>query len=395
MIIGVSVTALAFPATTTAQEQPPAGMAAAEAARSRDCVGVIARLDEVDGSLAPLAARSQRLIGIAQAVALEERSVVDSLDTSDALESEVREWFVADAGLAERYLAERDEGLVEERATAREAIKARIAAALEAVQAEANQVISDSGDLMSRASACDGAFFIRGAVLEACESTSSPVCDAARGSDPENRFRFVERAEDLWDHQELRTWTSPGRLQVSPNGQLGGARTVATTRMGNLLVSVAFAPLLRDRAELTPEAAARLSSIDDSLGIDSSHPEIAVAPSIGLQANLPSPLADESAYVLHFGAPDSADVLWSGPSGSGRAIQASVPLAADHVARLVSGQPINFTAVRESAPGTQEAVYSVQLTSVNQAAATRALLTYMSEGLSADLARLVQPGGDR
>jgi hypothetical protein len=390
-MVGAAAAALSLPVPTSGQEQPPAGLAAVEAARSRDCVGVLGRLAEVDASLAPLAARSQRLIGVAQAVALEERSVVDSLDASDEVESEVLAWFLADRELAERYLAERDEALVEERAAAREAIKARISAALEAVQAQANEVISSSGDLMSRASGCDGAVFIRGPVLEACETTSSPVCEAARGSEPDDRFRFVDRPEDLWDHQELRTWTSPGPLQAAPDGQLGGARTVAMTRTGNLLVSVAFAPLLQDRSGLTPEVADRLSVIDDSLGIESSHPDIAVAPSIGLHANLPSPLADESGYVLHFGTPDSADVVWSGPSGTGQIIQASVPLAAAHVARLVGGQPINFTAVRESEAGAPEAVFSVQLTSVNQAAATGALLAYMTDGLSADLARLVQP----
>lgn len=375
---------------------PPPGLAALEAERSRACVDVIARLEAVDSDLAPLAARSQRLIVIAQQVAIEERSFADSLDASDPLEAEVRDWFAADLELAERYLAEGDESIAEERATAREAIKARIAGALEAVQAEANERIASEGDLMARAPQCDGALLLRGAVLEACETTDSPtdspLCEAARGDRSDPRFRFVERAEDLWDHHELRAWTAPEPLRAGPDGQLTGARTMGTTRAGNLLVTVVFAPLVQDRSELAPELAERLAAVGDSLGIDSTHPDLAVGPSLALRANLPGALADESGYVLHFGAPETAEVLWSGPVAEGGPLQAEVPLAAAHVARLVSGQPMHFTAVRSSPEGTAEALYTVQLSTVNQVAATRSLLGYMTGQLSADLARLVEPG---
>src|SRR5690606_2571912 len=88
--------ALMAPASATLGAQVPSELARVELARSRQCVGVIARVADVEERLAPLAARSRRLAAIAEAVALEERTVVDSLDASDPLEAQVRQWFAAD-----------------------------------------------------------------------------------------------------------------------------------------------------------------------------------------------------------------------------------------------------------------------------------------------------------
>ena len=44
---------------------PPAGLARVELERSRACVEVLESLDALDMALAPLAARSQRLLGLA------------------------------------------------------------------------------------------------------------------------------------------------------------------------------------------------------------------------------------------------------------------------------------------------------------------------------------------
>jgi hypothetical protein len=209
----------------------------------------------------------------------------------------------------------------------------------------------------------------------------------------DERFRFVESPEAVWDVTELRPWTDPTPIRAMPNGQLDGARTVGFARMGNVVVSVSFSPLLRDRASLTDEETARMSSVNDSLGISFENAELAFAPAMGIRATLPQPLADESVYLLHFGPPETADVVWTGQPGTGTALEAAVPLAAAHVGKLQAGEPMALTAVRETASGEGEAVFSIGLNAVNQARASSALLGYMSDQLGRDLAALIRPRG--
>ena len=108
------------------------------------------------------------------------------------------------------------------------------------------------------------------------------------------------------------------------------------------------------------------------------------------------PLGDESTYVLHFGAPEEANIVWTGTPGTGAPLEGTVPLAAAHVDRLQAGEPMTLTALRSSAPGENEAVFTVELTSINQARASQALVSYMAGGqLGRDLTLLVPPRGSQ
>ena len=342
-VVLAALISLQLPAS--AQDAPPNGFAEMESERSRACVPIIRQLDELNTSLAPVASRSQRLIAIAQAVALEERAVVDSLDTSDPIEAEVRAWFLADGELAQQYVAEPSDAVMQERTAARDAIKETVAVAIQAVQEEAQTAFDASEELIAQGALCDGAIFVRSAVLEACETEASPICGEAAEPVPNGRFRFVATAEGLWDVEELRPWSSPGPLTVGQGGQLEGARTVGFGRNGNIVVTVAFAPLLQERTELTAEELAEFSAVNDSVGIISDHPDIAFTPSLALRASVPEPVAGESDYVLHFGAPEQADWIWTGPAGTGVPVEADVALSLEHLTRLASGEPISFTAI--------------------------------------------------
>lgn len=377
----------------SAQDALPSGFAEMELERSRACVPVIRQLDELNTSLEPFVARSRRLIAIAQAVALEERAVVDSLDTSDPIEAEVRAWFLADGELAQRYVAEPSDEVMQGRAAARDAIKETVAVAIQAVQDQAQARVDSAEELVALGASCDGAIFVRSAVLEECEIEASPICAEAAEPVPNGRFRFVPTAEGLWDVEELRPWSQPGPLTVSPGGQLEGARTVGFGRNGNIVVTLAFAPLLRAREDLAPEEIAAFAAVNDSLGIVFDHPDIAFTPSLSLRASVPEPVAGESDYLLHFGVAEEAALIWTGPAGSGAPLEAEIALSVDHLARLASGEPISFTAIQTDEQGAAAPVYSVELSVLGQAPAVDVLLDYMAQQFSADLTRMVPPSG--
>jgi hypothetical protein len=390
--IAAAVSALALLTATPAAAQVPSNLEAIELARSRECVDVLGRLEALDVSLAPLAERSRKLLGIADAVALEDDAVVEALDASDPVEAAVRAWFEADAALAARYVDAPSPELQEERAAAREAIKTTITDAIGAVQIEADAVIGATGDLQQQSGRCAGAVLVRSAVVETCGTTSSPVCDAARDSATVNgTYRFVGSPAELWDRHELRAWTAPGPIGVTPAGELGGGRTVGSTRMGNVVVSVSFAPWLQQRSDLSPEAAERVGVLTDSLGFGGEHPDIVYVPSLAIRATLPEALDGESGYLFHFGEPTEADVVWVAAAGSGAPVEGIVPLAPSHLARLQAGEPITLTAIREADDGQTDALYAIELTSLNQSSAVTALLGYMANQLAGDLARLIAP----
>jgi hypothetical protein len=395
-IVIAAVAALSLHAQVSAQINPiPDGMAAVELERSRTCVGVLAQVEALDEALAPLAERAQRLVAIGQAIALEDERVMESLDSLQPVEAQVHAWFVRDQELAQRYVATLAQQLVDQRAAAREEIKQVITDAVGEIQAQADEMLTGSDELASAAAPCDGAIFVRSAVLEACEAGSGKICDAAAGTPAEGapQFRFVESPEDVWDIQEMRPWTLPGPLRAGPNGQLDGARTIGFARAGNVVVSVAFSPLLRDREGLSPEESAQLQATNDSLGIESTHPDVLFAPALGIRATLPNPLAGESSYVLHFGPPEEADVVWSGVSGTGEPIERTIPIGAAHVGKLQAGEPITLTALRAEGADDNTAVFAIELTAVNQANASQALLGYMGVQLGRDLAALLRPRG--
>ncbi len=384
------------PLATQAQDstdQLPSSFEALELARSRTCVEVLARVGVLDAQLTPVAERSQRLLGIGQAIALEEREVMDSLRVSDPLEAEVRAWFVADGELAQRYIAAPSPALLEQRSAARDSIGQRVVRELETLQARADSMIAAAGTLGAESGRCSGAVFVRPAVLEACATSTSPVCDAARDSTIQSGpFRFVESAEVLWGLQELRAWSVPGPIQVLATGQLGGARTVGLTRAANVVVTVAFGPLMRRREDLTQAETQRWSAIADSLGFGTDHPDLLFIPSLAVQATLPDALGGETRYMLHFDLLEAADVLWIADAGTGQSVEGIVELGPARLARLLGNEPLMWTALRPTASGENEPVYSIELTSLYQDRATTTLAQYMAQQLAADLAQLMPPG---
>ena len=402
-VLAIAVITVAIPSTAPAQEDPPAGFAELELARSRTCVTSLARLAELNARLQPLAVRFERLVRIARAVALEDEAVLDSIPAGarsadsvaavDPVEDSVRAWFRSDGELARRYLAERDEALNRQRAAARERVKTLVQGSADSVRAQADQEMAANADVQAAAAPCQGAVFVRSAVQEVCASQAGPVCAGASAAEPGGRFRFVESPDDLWDIQELRPWSDPGPLQVAVNGQLAGARTEAVTRNGNVVLVVALVPLIQERAQLAEEEITRIETVIDSLGFSFEHPRVVFSPALEMQANLPEPLGGEDLYILHFGEVTEPDVLWSGPAGSGAPIRAGVLPTPANLAKLRSGEPLSLTAVRTIAEGEAEAVFSFGLTTVGQSSATTRLLSYMAERLSEDFKRLVPSTG--
>jgi hypothetical protein len=356
-------------------------------------VEVLARVSALDAELTPVAERSQRLLAIGQAIAIEERAVIDSLRTSDPLEAAVRAWFVADGEMAQRYLATPTAQLQEQRSAARDSIGERVLAELERQQARADSIIDATGTLRSESGRCTGAVLVRPVVLEVCATTPSPVCDAAQDTTMQGgAYRFVESAEVLWGLQELRAWSAPGPIQALGSGQLGGARTVGLTRAANVIVTVAFGPLMRRRVDLTAGETARWTAISDSLGYGSQHPDLLFIPSLAVQATLPDALGGETRYMLHFDVPEAADILWVAEAGTGEPLEGIIELGPGHLIKLLANEPLTLTALRPNESGENDAVYSIELTSLYQENATRALEQYMEQELAADLARLIPPG---
>lgn len=370
----------------------PSRLAEVEGARSKSCVGILERLEAVDARIAPFAQRTERLQAIARAIALEDRTVVDPLDANDPVEARVAEWFTSDQSLARRYVAQQSPSILAERTASRETIKATVTRALEAVQQEANAVLGEDEQILAEAAPCDGAIFVRPAVLEACETGSGTICDDARLPPSEvTRFRFVDSAESMWELEEIRPWTRPAPVRAGPNG-LAGGRTVGFTRVGNVVATVAFTAILLPREQIPAETLTAYESTNAALGVTFTHPTIAFTPALGVRLALPEALDEEDGYVLHFGSPDQAEVVWAGDAGTGGPIEATVPLTAGQVQRLTAGDRLTLTAIANAEP-VPDAVYAIRIGSVTQAQNTRALLSYMQNQLGQDLAQLVPPSG--
>jgi hypothetical protein len=367
----------------------PSGLATIELDRSRACVGVFTEVARIDVMLDPLARNSRRLTAIAQAIAIEDGSVVASLDSTDAVELAVGDWFATDAVLAQRYVTSQDPAILELRTSGREAIKELLADAARAVQADADSILAENEETMLLAGPCDGAILVRSAVLEACEQGSGPVCDEAGRSPAEgDRFRFVDTPESVWEIQEMRPWTAPATLGPGPTGQLEGGRTITYARVGNVVVTVALSPLLKNRTEVTPTELYAHEQTNEALGIIFEHPSIVFAPAFGLRAALPDALADETEYIIHFGAPDQPDTVWRGEADTGLPLEATIPMQATHVIRLRAGDQLSLTAMRSGEPA-----YTIPLDTINQVTAVESLLAYMATQLSTDLNELIKPVG--
>ncbi|MFQ5537365.1 MAG: hypothetical protein ACE5GJ_07920 [Gemmatimonadota bacterium] len=387
-------------APLAAQDVAPPGIAEVEAARSAQCVTDLARLADLNDRLRPLTERAGRIQALAQAIALEDSTEVVPWDTTRTVDVVVRDWFHEDGALALRFVETRDSAVIQERNRRRETVKDTLRKTLEAIGAQGRAAVEAAGDVDAMARACEGMILVRTAVEAACASLeANPVCAAAADTaNPPARYRFVESAEDLWDVEELRPWTTPGPLAVAPDGQLGGARTSALTRRGNLILTVTFLPMLQSRAEMDPEQAAEFDANLDSLRIEFDHPDFVMAPALEVQFNAFGILGGETHYVLHFGdlSDPASDVIWTVPAGEGGLIQARFPASGPQLARLQAGDVVSLTAVKmpgeEGAAG--EPVYTLSLTPVGQAQAVRGLLQYMISGqLSRDLADIIPPRG--
>jgi hypothetical protein len=371
-----------------APDAPPASLATVELERSRSCVATLAAIQELDVLLDPLAQRSRRLMGISEAIAIEDRSVTGELDPSDPLESDVRAWFSTDSLLAVRFVETGNEALQEQRGAGRTAVQERVTRAMEEVQASADSLLSENRAVLTAAGPCDGAVFVRPAVSEACAEMQSELCDAAAAPPDRNTgFVFVDTPEEIWDLQDLRPWTTPAPLQPGPGG-LDGGRSIGYARVGNVVLTAAFAPLLRQRSEVRPAELFQYEQTNQALALTFEHPDIAFTPALALRAALPEPLAEEDGYVLHFGEASAPDVLWQGEAGSGAPLEASLPMTAAQVIRLRNGDALTLTATLRGDP-----VYSIALSTAEQAASVGALLRYMAAGMGADLMRIAPPNG--
>lgn len=390
------------------QEMPvedlvPPGLAEMELARSRACVPALARLAELDRDLQPLVGRAARLQALDEAVLLEDSTTVAAFDESDPLEAAVRDWFVADGQLGRRWAETRDTAIARQRDEGRAEIRQRIGEALAALDTQGQGRLSEAGDLQGDIAPCEGAILVRPAVLEVCDTLDSPVCEAAEESArPDTTapgvLRFVDAPEDLWDVEEFRPWTSPTPLAIQPEGGLGGATTAARARRGNIVVTLALGPMVRDRTLLEPEQAEALEANLDSLGFTFDHPRLLFVPTFELQLQVAQPMGGETHYMLHFGdlSDPPSQVVWMGPVGEGGPVQAVFPANAPTLARMERGQVLSLTAVAvEDDPeeGTHgEAVYSIALSNVYQEGAVGGLLQYWAGGqMSEDLRRLVPP----
>lgn len=379
------LTVVAAPAT--AQLTPPSDLAAVEVRRSQRCVTVIDQVRQLDSELAPFASRRMRLQAIAEAVNIEDPSVVASLDRADPTEGAVVAWFSTDQLLAQRFVETGVEALQQERSTGRQTILRTIGEAALRVQEQADSVLDENQETVLAAGPCDGAVFVRPAVVEACGDRDAPICQAARDPEaPPTGFLFVDNPDSLWAMRDLRPWTTPTGLAMGAGG-LDGGRTIGYARVGNVVVTVALSPILRQSEDVTPAERFRYDQTNQALGFIFDHPTIAFAPGFGMRAALPEPLAGEDEYLIHFGDPTDPDVVWRGEAGTGAALEATMPMSAGHILRLRNGEALSLTAVRGDDPR-----YTISLDTAGQAEAASALVTYMSSQLSVDLNELVRGG---
>lgn len=393
------ISALVAPTPMLAQDTAPPSLAEVEAARSRACVGALERMGELSARVEPLALKANRLRVLNQAIALEDSTEAAPFG-QEPVESAVRAWFVADAAMGARYAETQDSAVAVQRAEAKAGIRARLQEAMDAIRVRADTETADAEEIEAATMPCQGVVFVRPAVLEECRATSSEtqLCEAAADTARSPLFRFVDDAEDLWQVEELRPWSAPGPLQVAPDGSLVGARTAALSRLGNVVVAVAFSPMIRERAQLDSAQAAEFDANLEALGFAFDDPRFVMVPAFEVQANLPAPLGGETHYLLHFGELSAPEVVWSLPAGSGGITRAAVPLQGPDLEKLRSGEPLSFTAVKLSAPPQEgqppegEFVFSLGLTQVNQAQSTSGLVEYLAQGgLAADLKRIVPP----
>jgi len=382
-----------------AQDAPPPDLAAVETARSRACVPALAHLDEVNAQLEPLFRRADRINALASAITVEDTTYVVPFDRADPLEDAVREWFAADLALALRYVDTQDESIMAQRDQGREQILQRLRDALGALEPQADAILLAAGDVDTAADECEGAIFVRSAVLEACQGVDTALCAAARSTEPNARYSFVDAAVDLWEVEEMRVWSEPLPLHRGADGEFAGVRTGVLARRGNLILVVGMEPMIRPRTSVTAEEAAQFDANLDSLGFVFEDERFIMAPALTVQFNVTAPLGGETHYLLHFGnlSDPANDVIWTAPSAGGVGIQAMFPMPPQALMALAQGEPVNLTAVRVLEDGKEaDTVFTLELTDLGQTRAIGGLLTYIGSGqLGRDIKALVpaEPGG--
>lgn len=391
------VAALSIPATLLAQDSVPANLARVELARSRNCVAPLSRLEALNRRMAPEAQKFNRLQSLANAVALEDTAIVSTLRPTDPTEAAVRNWFTEDDRLAARIVATGSDSLRQVRQAARDSIKAFLGRSMQTLQTQA-QAMADTAhlrDIDAAAAPCTNVIFVRSAVRAACDTIESDLCRvaAADSARPEDPYRFVDSPDALWGMQQFIPWSDPTPLQVGPGGQLVGARTQAGTRQGNVFVNVVVQPLLQPKARLDSVQVAQAQANVDSLGFKFDHPDFVMSPVLSVQMNLTEPLGDETNYVLYLGDLTGPNILWTTGAGGGAPVHAVIPLTLVDLQKMEQGTPLGLAAVKvpTEADAKAEAVYNIDVLSVNEAQAVSALVEYMSGKLSEDLKTLVPP----
>lgn len=390
---------LGAPPQVEAQGAPPPNMVADEVERSRSCVPVLSRLEELNQELAPLSRRVDRIEALYQAVALEDSLRVAPFDDARREDRLVREWFEADGDLAREYVESEDEALLEERRRLRAELEDELEEAFQTISQEADEILGEDEDFFAALGSCDGAILVRSAVVEACDAgAASAVCQEAREGDVDGEYRFVDSPEDLWDVEQLRPWTSPAGIGPRPDGGLGGASTGTVARRGNVRLALGVEPILLERGSVSAEEAAEFDAHLEAMGFEWDNPRFVMAPAVVVNLDIDRPLADESHYLLHFDdlSDPPSQVFWSAVADADGPIQGVFAAPDEVLARLMSGDDVSLTAVRLTDDEEMEGdvLYSLSFTSVGQAEAVTALLSYMVDGqLSDDLARLFPPEG--
>jgi hypothetical protein len=364
----------------------PASLAEVELARTARCVPLINRVDALNAELTPVRERIQRLGLLVEAVALEDSLRAAPFRTDDPVEAAVQEWFAADLDLARQFLATGDTTLQARRTEGREAIITRVREAGQAASADADAKIQASDDVLQASQECLGIMLVRPTVVEACAGADTSLCTEARATEPNpnGRFRFVGTPEDIWGVETLRPWSQPARLGLNVQGGLSGASTNASVGRGNVGLVVGIEPIVQDRSAAAPEDLARLQAGLDSLGLTFDHPRFLLVPGLAIRLVVGPALGGESYYFLHFGdlSEPARDVIWSASAAAGAPLAYMAPIRKEVLDRLAAGEPMTLTAVRFPQAGSMEgeAVFSLELPNVAQAAALATLQQYMSSG---------------
>ena len=373
---------LLFPGALAAQDARPSNLAEVELARSIACVGPLADLAELEAAIEPYVQRIDRLNALGRAISLEKRQDAEPFENGDTIEASVARWFEEDSVFAVRFLEERDSTILVERDSARTEIIGRLRQRIQDVSATVQGKLRDGAAIQPAAEPCVGAILIRSAILEECGGKTNPVCDGARDEEYQGPYRFVDAPDNLWGVESYGAWAEPTPIQIGAVGELVGASTSARARIANLEIHLTLKPLLRNRSELSGEEIAQYQANLDSLGYSFKHPVFAMAPGIDLQGILPPPLGGETHFLLHFGDLSGDDVIWSIEAGAGGPLRAAFPARASDLDRLRAGELVSLSAIRapEEEGEVGEAVYTLSLLQIGQAANVGLLLQYLSDG---------------